>query len=582
MSAGAVFKFHGRFNSLNEIKAHIHAGAEYPPQIGDSAQYVEADGSLAEASFTSAGWIERSRFNPDGSTSFAGSVVAPGFADPLGVKVTEQQAFFLENLADYDIWTAPKTMNTTFGGVPVSLAIPTNFMSAATVGKTFRLSLRQGLQFVLPTDIMITSVVMDGATPIVYAPQHLRSLDLPSGRAHICAIEFEFFQLGWDASDPQNPRATGRAHGKTYLISTDGTTQEIDVSGFVGSGESSWSIIANAPHTLTISTVWNARSNFNRGCIKTADCILFSTAGGAANVGAVIRTSAANPLDPANQRKLKAASGGYGNWIINGLATNGVDVVACGNVGGVGVLSLSRDGGKSFQKISITNTAGTGNLACGCYNATTKTFFFAGDAGKIIKSTDFGLTWQDVASGVVWNIYSIIPTTSGFTAVGNSTTQYLTSTDGTTVTTPTNTTSQVLNTICVKADGKWLAGGASGATMYYNGTTVATGKTVTGVTLYASYFDEVSGNWWMGGSTLWKAPDPSSGGTWTQATLPSTGFDTWASNVSGIASLGNYMIITNGSGTCVFFSTNQGIAWQRLGYTSRVYSGDAGWLQLHN
>lgn len=77
MSAGAVFKFHGRFNSLNEIKAHIHAGAEYPPQIGDSAQYIEADGSLADASFTSSGWVERSRFNPDGSTSFAGPVVAP-------------------------------------------------------------------------------------------------------------------------------------------------------------------------------------------------------------------------------------------------------------------------------------------------------------------------------------------------------------------------------------------------------------------------------------------------------------------------------------------------------------------------
>lgn len=74
MSAGAVFKFHGRFNSLNEIKAHIHAGAEYPPQIGDSAQCVEADGSLVDASFTSAGWVERSRFSPDGSTSFAGPV----------------------------------------------------------------------------------------------------------------------------------------------------------------------------------------------------------------------------------------------------------------------------------------------------------------------------------------------------------------------------------------------------------------------------------------------------------------------------------------------------------------------------
>lgn len=77
MSAGAVFKFHGRFNSLNEIKAHIHAGAEYPPQIGDSAQYIEADGSLADASFTSSGWVERSRFNPDGSTSYAGPVNAP-------------------------------------------------------------------------------------------------------------------------------------------------------------------------------------------------------------------------------------------------------------------------------------------------------------------------------------------------------------------------------------------------------------------------------------------------------------------------------------------------------------------------
>lgn len=80
MSAGAVFKFHGRFGSLNEIKAHIHAGAEYPPQIGDSAQYVEADGSLAEASFTSTGWMERSRFNPDGSTSFAGPLEAKSFS----------------------------------------------------------------------------------------------------------------------------------------------------------------------------------------------------------------------------------------------------------------------------------------------------------------------------------------------------------------------------------------------------------------------------------------------------------------------------------------------------------------------
>lgn len=94
MSAGAVFKFHGRFNSLNEIKAHIHAGAEYPPQIGDSAQYVEADGSLAEASFTSSGWMERSRFSPDGSTSFAGLVQAPQIIRSIKARSAGSNLFY--------------------------------------------------------------------------------------------------------------------------------------------------------------------------------------------------------------------------------------------------------------------------------------------------------------------------------------------------------------------------------------------------------------------------------------------------------------------------------------------------------
>lgn len=135
MSAGAVFKFHGRFNSLNEIKAHIHAGAEYPPQIGDSAQCVEADGSLVDASFTSAGWVERSRFSPDGSTSFAGPVQAPGLdARPIRAVVigdshhallgptittgqrTSQQASYLWWMLHALDWSVPVVANLAVGG----------------------------------------------------------------------------------------------------------------------------------------------------------------------------------------------------------------------------------------------------------------------------------------------------------------------------------------------------------------------------------------------------------------------------------------------------------------------------------
>lgn len=72
MSAGAVFKFHGRFGSFNEIVAHVRAGSEYPPQIGDTALYVTEDGTVCDCDFGPSGWHEKAKRTPDGSTSIDG------------------------------------------------------------------------------------------------------------------------------------------------------------------------------------------------------------------------------------------------------------------------------------------------------------------------------------------------------------------------------------------------------------------------------------------------------------------------------------------------------------------------------
>ena len=76
MSAGANCKFHGLFGSFAEITAQVRAGTQYPPEIGDTARYRLADGTLGECSFGPSGWRIDRQVTSSGDVQSGGAVIA--------------------------------------------------------------------------------------------------------------------------------------------------------------------------------------------------------------------------------------------------------------------------------------------------------------------------------------------------------------------------------------------------------------------------------------------------------------------------------------------------------------------------
>ena len=79
MSAGANCKFHGLFGSFAEITAQVRAGTQYPPEVGDTARFRLADGTLGECSFGASGWRIDRQVTPSGDVQFGGAVSADAF-----------------------------------------------------------------------------------------------------------------------------------------------------------------------------------------------------------------------------------------------------------------------------------------------------------------------------------------------------------------------------------------------------------------------------------------------------------------------------------------------------------------------
>lgn len=77
-----------------------------------------------------------------------------------------------------------------------------------------------------------------------------------------------------------------------------------------------------------------------------------------------------------------------------------------------------------------------------------------------------------------------------------------------------------------------------------------------------------------GGSILFSTTSPASSGTWTSATLPTTGFDAWSGSIAGINFSGIYMILNQLAGNIVLFSTNSGSTWTRMAYDNGILYGD--------
>lgn len=86
MSAGANCKFHGLFGSFAEITAQVRAGTQYPPEVGDTARFRLADGTLGECSFGPSGWRTDRRLTPSGDVQF-GDIIAPSISLPSGVGI---------------------------------------------------------------------------------------------------------------------------------------------------------------------------------------------------------------------------------------------------------------------------------------------------------------------------------------------------------------------------------------------------------------------------------------------------------------------------------------------------------------
>lgn len=506
-----------------------------------------------------------------GNTVFGGAVEVDGVVtDKLGwPAIRDRYELNFPTLADTDIWATEKFLTAYQNGAVQTIVIPANTFGANTIGRTLNFVFDLGLQFVLPTDALALKIYANGALLGSVGINLRQVANLPSGRAHILKIDAAFMQTGWTAGTTS---ASGRFHGKNSLYPQDGVNGDIDIGGLVKSSDGTPSFNATIDQTITIGLTWNPRGNFGAGGItRVGNRFLWPTAAGSAIVGAILETSSENVLG--STRKIYARLNDNVTVTGNVTATNGLHVISANNSG---VITVGYLGG-SYRAVEHSLT--TAHLQAACYNKATKTFFVAGVGGVILKSLDNGTTWAAVTNAQTWDIYSMIPVGNGFVAVGNSTTQYLTSADGTTVTTGTNTTSQVLRAIWINNAGNWLAVGASNAALWYNGSTVATGKS-TGMTAYSVYFDEVTSKWWVGGTQLWSTSDPSTAGTYAQATLPSSGFDAWTGTIGGINSKGAYMILYNIGGSHVLFSTNSGTAWSRLGYNNGLWFGDSASIRL--
>lgn len=76
MSAGANYKFHGQFGSFAEITAQVRASTQHPPEVGDTARFRLADGTLGECSFGPSGWRIDRQLTPSGDVQFGGAATA--------------------------------------------------------------------------------------------------------------------------------------------------------------------------------------------------------------------------------------------------------------------------------------------------------------------------------------------------------------------------------------------------------------------------------------------------------------------------------------------------------------------------
>lgn len=490
--------------------------------------------------------------------------------DDLGwPAVRDRYELNLPTLSNTDIWTTEQFLTAYQNGSIQTIVIPANTFSATTIGRSLNFIFDVGIQFVLPTDGLAFKIYANGSLLGSVGMNLRQAVNLPSGRAHILKIDAAFMQTGWTAGTTS---ASGRFHGKNTIFPQDGVTGDVDIGGTIKSSDGTPSFDATVDQVITIGLTWNTRGNFGAGGIKRiGKRFVWPTASGSAIVGAVLETSSENVTG--STRKIYARLNDNVATVGNAVASDGVNIIVANNSG---VITLGQIGA-SYRSVEQTLTSA--NLLSACYNKSTKTYFVCGAGGVILKSSDVGITWSSVTNAQVWDIYSIVPVGNGFVAVGNSTTQYLTSTDGTTVTTGTNTTNQILRAAYVNNAGNWLAVGASSASLYYNGSTVATGKS-TGLNAYSVYFDEATSKWWVGGTQLWWTADPSTSGTYTQATLPSSGFDAWTGTIGGINSVGTYMILYNIGGSHVMYSTNAGTAWSRLGFNNGVWFGDNASIQL--
>lgn len=524
-----------------------------------------------ESLFTGGAFVNGATTDPSGNVQFPGAVQTGGpVTDNLGWPAfRDRYELNFPTLANTDIWTTELFLTAYQNGAVQTIVIPANTFTANTIGRTLNFVFDLGLQFVLPTDALALKIYANGALLGSVGINLRQVANLPSGRAHILKIDAAFMQTGWTAGTKS---ASGRFHGKNSLYPQDGVNGDIDIGGLVKSSDGTPSFDATVDQTITIGLTWNARGNFGAGGItRVGNRFLWPTAAGSAIVGAVLETSSENVTG--STRKIYARLNDNAGVTGNASATNGLHVIVANNSG---IITVGYLGG-SYRAVEHGLT--TAHLQAACYNKATKTFFVAGVGGVILKSADNGTTWAAVTNAQTWDIYSMIPVGNGFVAVGNSTTQYLTSTDGTTVTTGTNTTNQILRAAYVNAAGNWLAVGASNAALWYNGSTVATGKS-TGMNAYSVYYDETAAKWWVGGTQLWSTSDPSTSGTYAQATLPSSGFDAWTGTIGGISSKGTYMILYNIGGSHVLFSTNSGTAWSRLGYNNGLWFGDSASIRL--
>ncbi|RPI19423.1 MAG: T9SS C-terminal target domain-containing protein [Ignavibacteriae bacterium] len=253
----------------------------------------------------------------------------------------------------------------------------------------------------------------------------------------------------------------------------------------------------------------------------------------------------------------------YNGWFFN--STTGL---ACGESGNI---RRTTNGGVTWDSVS----SGVTVLLYGMHFVDANTGFACGSSGNVIKTTNGGLAWSPLTTGVTYTCYNIFALSASNLYVATGTSGILlTSTDGgTNWIKDTTGTSTTLYDVAFKNANTGVVSGSSTnlrVTTDAGATWTSTGTGLASSTLYGINYFSASNTWYASGNSFYAFRSTNDGLTWDSVSLSGNQF--YVSTYYTLDRNGT-TLFTAGAFGLMNSSTNSGANWtahNNLPYSSTL------------